>query len=147
MVTATLADLASTTITFNNFKEITRRSTAEDFTPFSFPYDDTEGRQSEVIFIGSWFRVFIPIFILKDDANWPASGKSAADKRADLENLLFNGGDNEWQYTLTFDSEDSTPGSPQTEIIAGKVKNLAIRSISGDNTSHIEGSFEFWEEA
>ena len=140
MVTATLSD-GTTTITFHNFREVNRRLEAENFVRFAYP--DNEG--AEVIFEGQWFRVFRFRFQLKNDASFPTSGDSAADKRADLETLLLNGGVNEWLFTVTFDSEDSTPGSPQTENYDGKVKLCQMVTKGGENSVVIEGDLEFWE--
>jgi len=90
-------------------------------------------------------RVFTIRFVLADDVTWPTSGKSASDKRADFEALLFGGGDNLWKFRLTFDSEDSTVGVPQTEYYDGYIKGYSIRSISGKDIKTIKGSFNFWE--
>lgn len=142
MVTCTLKDNSpTTTITFKTFKDITRKIVSEAFTPFAYP--DNEG--TEIIFEGMWFRIFTILFVLADDPDFPSSGDSAADKRADLENLILGGGDNEWKFRLTFDSEDSTVGVPQTEYYDGYVKNLTITSVSGEDIKTIEGEFEFWE--
>ena len=141
MPTATLKDTATTTITFDGFQIISRRIEAVNANPISFP----ENEGTEVIFLGQSRRVFILTkWKLKDDANYPGPGDSAADKRADLENLLFTGGDNEGLFILTFDSEDSVPGSPQTETYTVKYKLLHIRSEAGRIT-FIEGDLELWE--
>jgi hypothetical protein len=142
MVTATLTDDGpTTTITFDGFTVISLRVGAKGFNPIALPYPD--GRL--VVFVGQWERVWKIKFYLKNDAGWPGSGDSAADKRKELVTFLMTGGDSEWFYTLTFDSEDSTPGTPVTEIYTGFVKNLMIRSVAGDNVVKIEGDFEFWE--
>ncbi len=143
MVTATLKDSTpTTTITFYGFKVVARRLEAVNFTPVSYP--DDEG--TEVIHLLQWVRVFTVTWQLINDATWPSSGDSAADKRADLESFIKSGGDSEGIFTLTFDSEDSTPASPQVESYNGRVKLLTIRSIAGDNTVVIEGELEFWED-
>jgi hypothetical protein len=143
MGTATLADDGpTTTITFEAFKVIDFSLNAKTFVPITYP--ENEGR--EVIFVGQWERYWKVDFELKDDSTWPASGDSAADKRKELVTLLLTGGDDEWLYTLTFDSEDSRPGSSVTETYTGKVKRLHIRSRAGDDLSVIKGSFEFWED-
>ena len=90
-------------------------------------------------------RVFQIRFVLADDTTWPSSGKSASDKRADFETLMFGGGDNAWKFRLTFESEDSTSGVPQTENYDGYIKAYTIRSVSGKDIKTIKGSFTFVE--
>jgi hypothetical protein len=142
VVTCTLKDSTpTTTITFETFEEIERKIIAEGFFKTALP----ENGGTLIVFLGQYSRMFTIQFVLKDDDTWPSSGDSAADKRADLENLILTGGDNLWQFRLTFDSEDSTSGSPQTEYYDGYVKNLNIRSVSGEHVKTIEGDFEFWE--
>jgi len=142
LVTCTLKDSGpTTTITFRSFKDIERKVDARYFSAFAYP----ENEGSEIIFEGAYMRVFTIRFVLADDVTWPTSGKSASDKRADFEALLFGGGDNLWKFRLTFDSEDSTVGVPQTEYYDGYIKGYSIRSISGKDIKTIKGSFNFWE--
>lgn len=141
-ITATLSDDGpTTTITFDAFTRIPLELNAKNFHPIAFP--ENEGR--EVIFVGQWERVWKIDWELKDDATWPSSGDSAADKRKALVDLLLTGGDDEWLFTLTFNSEDSREGSPVTEVYTGKVKRLSVPSKAGDNVAVIKGNFEFWE--
>jgi len=142
MVTCTLKDSGpTTTITFKSFTHIERKVDGRYFSGFAYP----ENEGSEVIFEGAYFRVFTIRFVLADDNTWPSSGKSASDKRADFENLLFTGGDNAWKFRITFDSEDSTVGTPQTEYYDGYIKTYNIPSVSGKAIKRIKGSFTFWE--
>ena len=142
MVTATLSDDGpTTTITFDGFTAISLRVSAKGFTPIALP--DNEGRL--VVFVGQWERVWKIRWYFKHDAGWPGVGDSASDKRKEFITFLLGGGDSEWFFTLTFDSEDSTSGTPVTEVYTGFVKNVNIPSIAGDNVAKIEGDFEFWE--
>ncbi len=143
MVTATLKDSTpTTTIVFDGFRIVSTRREATNFDPFSYP----ENEGIEIVFEGQFVRVWTITFVLKDDATYPASGDSAADKRVALENFYFTGGDNEWLFILTLDAEDSIPGSSQTEVYTGKIKLFTTRSVGGDNVATIEGEFEFWED-
>ena len=139
MATATLTD-GTTTITFKKFGDRSERLEATNFNPFAYP--DNEGQ--EVIHEGQWFSVYKLPFVLQNDASWPSSGDSAADKYAALKSLLKSGGVNEGQFTITFDSEDSTPSTPQTESYTGKIKLLTKFSPAGI-TVEIKGELEFWE--
>lgn len=137
MVTATLTDEGPTnTITFDGFTVIETRLSAKNFNPIALP--DNEGRL--VVFVGQWERVWKITWYFKDDVS-----DSAADKKKEFLNFVMSGGDSEWFFTLTFDSEDSIPGSSVTEIYTGYIKNVNIRSIAGDNVVKVEGDFEFWE--
>ena len=139
MVTATLTD-GTTTITFKKFGDRSERLEAANFNPFAYP--DNEGQ--EVIHEGQWFTVYTLPYVLQNDASWPGAGDSAADKYAALKTFIKSGGVNEGQFTVTFDSEDSTPSAPQTESYTGKVKLLNKRSPAGI-TTEIKGDLEFWE--
>lgn len=141
MVTATLADDGpTTTITFDSFEAIPWRMDAKNFHPIALP--ENEGQL--VIFVGQWLEFWKIRFQFQDDATWPASGDSAADKRRAFRTFLKTGGDSEWLFTLTFDSEDSTPGSPVTEVHTGFVKNVSFSGIAGDEVAVLKGDFEFW---
>ena len=142
MVICTLKDSGpTTTITFKSFTKIERKGDFRFWKAFAYP----ENEGTEIIFEGAYIRFFSIRFTLANDDTYPSSGKSASDKRADLENLLFTGGDNAWKFRLTFDSEDSTSGSPQTEYYDGYIKNWNIPSISGKDIKTIKGSFDLWE--
>jgi hypothetical protein len=138
-ITCTLKDdTPTTTIAFKSFTVISRKVTAQYFTPFAYP----DGEGVEIVFVGAYFRVFRIEFTLADI---PA-GATAADQRATFETLILGGGDNEWKYTLTFPSEDSPPGGAEVlETYEGYVRNYDIKSISGKDIKTIKGSFEFWE--
>lgn len=141
MVTATLSDDGpTTTITFDGFTAVPWRLDAKGFTPIALP--DNEGQL--VIFVGQWLEFWKIKFYFANDASWPASGESAADKRKALRTFLKSGGDSEWFFTLTFDSEDSTPSTPVTEVYTGFVKNVSFTGIAGDETAVLKGQFEFW---
>ena len=139
LVTATLSD-GTTTITFKKFGDYTERLDAVNFNPFAYP--DNEGQ--EVIHEGQWFSVWKMPFVLQNDPDWPGSDDSAADKYAALKSLLKSGGVNKGQFTITYDSEDSTPSAPQTESYTGKVKLLTKFSPAG-KTNQVKGELEFWE--
>lgn len=139
MVTATLTD-GTTTITFKKFGDRSERLEAINFTPFAYP--DNEGQ--EVLFEGQWFRVFQLPYVLQNDPGWPSSDDSASDKYAALISFVKSGGVNDNQFTVTFDSEDSTPSAPLTESYTGKVKLITKNSPAGI-TNEIKGNMEFWE--
>jgi hypothetical protein len=139
LVTSTITD-GTTTITFKKFGDYNERIEAVNFNPFAYP--DNEGQ--EVIHEGQWFNVWQMPWVLQNDANFPSSGDSAADKYAALKSLIKSGGVNGGQFTITYDSEDSTPTTPQTESYTGKVKLLTKFSPAG-KTNEIKGDLEFWE--
>lgn len=130
-------DGPTTTINFQTFEEITEAIVADNFNPIAYP----EGR--EVVHLLQWFNILTIFFRLADDASFPSSGDSAADKWADLKDLVLGGGDNDGLFTLIFDSEDSTVATPQTESYQGRIKNLQKTSIAGEKKK-ILGNFEFW---
>lgn len=132
-------DGPTTTINFQTFEEITESIVAENFNPLAYP----EGR--EVVHLLQWFHTFTIYFRLRDDATFPSSGDSAADKWAILKELFIGGGDNAGLFTLTFDSEDSTVATPQTESYEGRIRNCRKTTEAGIKQK-IDGNFEFWVE-
>jgi len=142
MPTLTLKDhTPTTTITFASFEEITDRIDDKNFVIAGMP----ENEPSLIVPLLSWIQMLKIKFQLKNDATFPTSGESAADKYANLKTLIRTGGDSKGLLTLTFDSEDSTEGTPQLESYNGSVKNLQKRSIAGEHVTKIDGSFEFYE--
>lgn len=140
-ITATLSDDGpTTTITFDGFELTPFQLNAKTFVPIAYP--ENEGQ--DVIFVGQWEEFWIISFYFANDASWPGSGDSAADKRKALVSFLKSGGDAEWLFTLTFNSEDSTEATPVTEVHTGKVKNLRFGGKAGDETAVLRGEFEFW---
>ena len=141
MPTNTLSDTGTTTITFDSFTEITDRLDAKSFIVIGLPDDET----TIIVQLLSWVRLFIVKFQLINDSDFPGVGDSAADKYADLVDLIKTGGDSEGLLTLKFDREDSTPGDPVISTFYGCVKNVKKRFVAGANTVKIDGSFEFYE--
>lgn len=142
MTECTLKDQTpTTTITFASFKEITDRYDDKYFTVIALPDNETP----IIVTLLGWEHMVKIKFQLVNDEAFPGSGKSAADKWADLVTLVKSGGDSEGLLTLTFDSEDSTPSSPQTESYTGAVKNLSKRTEAGEHVTKIDGQFEFYE--
>lgn len=131
-----LEDLGTNIINFDSFQEIPRVIIAQTFNPRALP--NNEG--TIIPFIGQTTKFLAVKFTMKDI---PA-GDTVTDQRMDLEDLVQGGGDNNYLFMLTFDTEDSTNGS-NTESVTGKVKKLSFPTIAGESVSIIKGEFEFWE--
>ncbi len=142
MTTLTLKDSTpTTTITFDSFTVIDDRYDDKSFVVIGIPDNDP----AIIVTLLSWVHMIKIKFQLKNDAGWPGSGESAADKWANLVTMLRSGGDNDGQYTITFDREDSTVATPVTESYEGSVRNVAKRVVAGEHVVKIDGNFEFYE--
>ena len=141
MVTATLKDeTPTTTITFDGFHAHNRTLDAKNFSVLPMP----EGDPQLVIHILQYMDFIHIDWELKNDSTGPSSGDSAADKVAELIDFILSGGDSEGFFTLTFDSEDSTPAAPQTETYTGRIRKLFVPSSAGVNVAFIKGNFTFY---
>lgn len=134
MVTYKLEDDGpTTTITFDAFTTIAEKIITQDLAIFAYP--DNEG--VEVIYFGSCYSHFTIEFEFNDEP-----GKTAYEKWEEFRQLVKQGGDNEWVFTLTF----TKPDQSGTESWTGKVIGIDQDAVGGDNVAQIEGSFEFAED-
>lgn len=141
MVTAKLEDDGpTTTINFDGFKAHNRTLDAKNFIAMPMP----DGDPQLVIHLLQYMDFIHIDWEMKNDSTWPSSGDSAADKVADLVDFILSGGDSEGLFTLTFDSEDSTPSSSQTESYTGRIKKYFCPSTAGVNVVIIKGNFQFY---
>ncbi len=138
--TFTLKDKGPTkTFTFDLLEDYTYHGDNKKLFHTAYP---EEGQ--EAIDIHMWLEVYKFFFQLKNDATWPSSGQSCSDKWEDFRTWLKTGGDNDGIYTITFNREDSTIGTPTTYEFDGAVKHLHKKSVGGEHVATIDADFEFF---